>query len=533
MIKAIFCALFGLFMFGLVSGCSREESPATGPGETYSLHGYVRHSVTNDKVPDIIVEVAGQVCTTNSAGYYYFNDISSGSYHLTARKGGDELYEADIQVAGLIQHDFEVYYVISLYGWVRHTIDGAIAGAIIQVGDQFDTTSVTGYYEFVLFIPGELSLTCSKDGYKPFVMDISVTGDFTRADVELTRSHARVYGTVSHSVDGPMGNILVNLGAMVDTTSIAGYFEFGAVPKGAYQLDCEVPGYDPIHWDVNVVNDVYEINITLDKLYTLSGQVYHIEDGPIEGAMVTVGAYSGLTDENGNYDINNIPEGQYEITCNHEDYNEFVGTIAMSENEQTLDIRLLKTMTTPYLILEDSYIRYCGWFPGGYTADENYGQMNLLWIGYRLEYISSWLDSLDLYVTFMKLPELNIPQSGEDDSLYLVIRGDMSFTQIQKTVQINIVTENWSEDEITWANQPGVTNLSIGDNFPYRINADSIIINIREYYEYDSNSRFGLRLFIGGIVKPRDYGAFNDFAWYSSEHSVDSLRPRIIGTYAY
>lgn len=533
--KAIFFGLFGLLWFCLVSGCSREESPTTGPGETYSLYGYVRHSVTNDKVPGVIVEVAGQVCTTNSAGYYYFNDILSGNHHLTARRDGDVLYEADVQVAGLVQYDFKVDYVVSLYGWVRHSVDGAIAGAIIQVGDQLDTTSVTGYYEFVLFVPGELSLTCSKDGYKPFVMDISITGDFTRADVELTRSHALVYGTVSHSVDGPVDNVIVNLGTMVDTTSIAGYFQFEAVPKGSYQLDCEVPGYDPIHWDINVVNDVYEINITLDKLFTLSGQVYHIEDGPIEGAIVTVGAYSDVTDENGNYDIDNIPEGKYEITCDHEEYNEFVDIITISENGQTLDIRLLKTLTAiPYFITEDAYVQYSGTNYNNTTPNSNYGQSGLLWLGYAVSYIDCTTYDLRLYEIYLKLPD--IINRHEDDTIFLILRGSMWFAQqpdLADRLRINVVTGNWEEDIITWANKPNVTSPSIGDNFPYRVNGDSIIVDLREYYEFESDSRFGVRFRIEGWGIPYDYGSYNCFSWYSSECSVDSLRPKVIGTFTY
>jgi hypothetical protein len=196
--RSVFAAVFGLVWFCLVSGCSQEKTSTTGPEQTYSLHGYVRHSITNDKVPDVIVEAAGLVCTTNSVGYYYFNDISSGNCHLTARKGGDILYEANVPVDGPVQHDFQVYYVISLYGWVRHPVDGPVAGAEIRAGNLLDTTSVTGYYEFILFVPGQITLTCSKDGFQSFASDISMTEEFTRTDIEFTRLHYRVHGLVSH-----------------------------------------------------------------------------------------------------------------------------------------------------------------------------------------------------------------------------------------------------------------------------------------------------------------------------------------------
>jgi len=67
-----------------------------------------------------------------------------------------------------------------------------------------------------------------------------------------------------------------------------------------------------------------DVDYTADG--TICGTVFDSNSlEPIEDAVVTVGEFTGVTNENGHY-LFSLPEGIYQLTCQHDDYNNFTYT---------------------------------------------------------------------------------------------------------------------------------------------------------------------------------------------------------------
>ena len=521
---------FVVFLAWISLGCSQKEKTVNAPEVNFALHGYVRHSVTGEKVPDVIVSVAGQVCTTNTAGYYYFIDVPAGSYHLTAEKYGDILFETDISIDRTQQYDFKVNYDISLYGWVTHPVDGPIAGASIQAGDSTAISTISGYYEFVGLSTGTYAINCEKEGYLQLDTNVTIDADFTIARIKMTRSFAQVHGIVSHPEDGPIGGAIVQLDTLFDTTTANGAYQFDSVAIGVHHIDCEITGYSPIDTDFNVDKDNFELNLTPNRIYSFSGDIYHIEDGALKDATVTLGSYSAVTDDQGHFDIEGILRGSYDLTVEKAGYEAYSASGVSVDSDIQVDIRLYKYVTQEWLIEEDTYVGITqfewNYEPTYYLPAEGQAESLLLDCGI----ISVAPHTAEMWQTrmFLNIPSINCMGWDETYSFKLLLfsASDWDINNYNNCIILHSISEPWNEDEITWENQPAVNEPELGCvELPQADINDSVLIDLTDYVCGNFVDAFGLRLSYGWDQN------YNEF--YSSEAADASKRPRLIGTYRY
>lgn len=131
-----------------------------------------------------------------------------------------------------------------------------------------------------------------------------------------------VYGKVYFAgTTVPVINMAVAVDDFSDTTNERGYFRIDNIPIGSYNLVTHKKDFTPFQSDISISTVATELNIeTSSELFTsaISGQI--IGDKTLEPkAEVRIiilnpnGTESKLqttSDENGKYEINNIPQGE-------------------------------------------------------------------------------------------------------------------------------------------------------------------------------------------------------------------------------
>ena len=205
---------------------------------------------------------------------------------------------------------------------------------------------------------------------------ISVTSE-TYSEEEFPEGLGSISGTVSYYYSQDLeltgiggANIELIGGAYIFTNTtttseepgLEGTFILENVPEGSYTLNVDAEGYDDYSESVVVANGentVVNIVFLLEEPGAISGKVVDSADSvsPIIGATVTVtlsgGVYafnsSALTDVNGEFTIEQLPVGTYDLTVSAEGYDEStLGGIAVTEGAiNNIEDEIELTLFTP------------------------------------------------------------------------------------------------------------------------------------------------------------------------------------------
>ena len=166
---------------------------------------------------------------------------------------------------------------------------------------------------------------------------------------------------------------LTGNGTTIETmTDEAGKYVFSSIAPGTYTISASAEGHESAI-DVETIKvepglkieqlDIHLVPLDPVDFYKLSGKVTDLETGePIYPAYITVVLYppmifegplppedigiSAKTNEDGTYEIMDIPEGKYNVVCTARGYERQVAEqVDFTENDQVLDFQL--TAVTP------------------------------------------------------------------------------------------------------------------------------------------------------------------------------------------
>lgn len=131
-------------------------------------------------------------------------------------------------------------------------------------------------------------------------------------------------GTVTDAASGDpirYANVTANPGNHTAATAIDGTYTLRDLPPDTYDVTAEATGYFAMTVTDRVVElgqtTTVDFNLTASR-GTVSGAVTAVESGdPIAGAFLTVEGtnHTAVSDENGDYEITNIPAGNHLVTC--------------------------------------------------------------------------------------------------------------------------------------------------------------------------------------------------------------------------
>ncbi len=245
-------------------------------GPTYSVSGVVTDTIGN-VVEGAIVELEHLRDTTDIDGRYEFNDILSGRRILSCDYSDYYIFTDTFEIRNSdITRDINLIrqgYKVS--GTVLHPVDGLLNGIEVILDDSlYDTTDANGEYLFENIYIGEYQLQIKSEIYDNQVIDFSLGKADLIQTILLTKPLLlKVFGTVSHSVDGLLSGIEVILDdSLYDTTDINGEYQFDDVYAGEHSLQIQPSVYNYEIFIFNLIDsDLYKDLIvsksTIQKLF--------------------------------------------------------------------------------------------------------------------------------------------------------------------------------------------------------------------------------------------------------------------------
>ncbi len=260
-----------------------------------------------------------------SNGYYEIFNLPEGEYILKLDKS--EFLKKSIKV--FVKNDTITTQNIYLteYGGIKGIVSGLNPVYNVKVtlnpsGDIAYTNS-NGFYKFFPLVAGEYKLSFEKTNFIPETTMVTVTNDnITEKNVTLDQ-FGYLGGSVRKSNGEGLGNVRITLlPNNVETyTSEGGYYSFGYLDKGSYELIFEKEFYITQTAEVNVQYNVYHyIDIKLKKRGTIMGIVKMENGEPVEGVKVTTtpNTIETYTDNSGYYEIPNLEQRAYLVKIEKE-----------------------------------------------------------------------------------------------------------------------------------------------------------------------------------------------------------------------
>ncbi|MBN2591301.1 MAG: carboxypeptidase regulatory-like domain-containing protein [Sedimentisphaerales bacterium] len=156
------------------------------------------------------------------------------------------------------------------------------------------------------------------------------------------------------------GSIQWNEYKQVSTDS-KGLCRIAQIPLGYYQITAAADGYVELDLDVfnNTIAECYDFEIALAKPYTISGIVVDETGKPVKGIGIIADDFLGpdgneynlkadnpvLTDENGKFEIPDLPQGFASLRCRTEDLHQADSIFLRHQIPSTKEIKLTVTGT--------------------------------------------------------------------------------------------------------------------------------------------------------------------------------------------
>jgi len=320
----------------------------------------------------VTVDETGDSATTDSSGFYEITSVESGEKTVTASASGYSTVSKSVDVppqGDVVTVDYQLSSDTgTIEGTVTDTNGDAVGGATVTVEStgQSATTASDGSYSIADVPEGDQNVTANADGFKPRIESVTVQADNTVTQ-DYTLEQRTVSGTVTDAdtgdaIDGATVTLEDSDGNVESTTTGSdGGYAFTGVAADEYTVTADADGYGADSATVSIASgdgDVVQ-DFQLDpEPGTLSGQVTDSETGdPIESATVTIEetGQEATTDSNGEYTIDPVDQGTYNVTVRHPDYvNETVEVTVSPGEDVTQNYALADTDGTIFGVVRDS-----------------------------------------------------------------------------------------------------------------------------------------------------------------------------------
>ena len=302
-----------------------------GPG---SIRGTVKDYVTEKPLKNVSIStnpLTDQVFS-DSSGSFIINNVTPGNYEIftiyqapylndttnCSVVSGEEL-SIDINLKGLSK----------LYGSIKDTLTNiGISGVCIELNETMTFWSdTTGNYSIGELPPDQYNLKVIKSDYLIYEFDFYMRhGENVEKNI-LLKGYGIFEGIVRDDLTDellPGANVTISPNDYSMETDGAGRFSILKMKPGSYEVLVEKEGYYS-HSQIILINygELYNLEVRLQQPGTINGKVTSETDGSeISGVFVTTtpATQSAVTDANGNYLINDVIPGTYQINFTHNNF---------------------------------------------------------------------------------------------------------------------------------------------------------------------------------------------------------------------
>ena len=308
--------------------------------------------------------------TTDGNGDYTIPNVPDGTHDVTIEKDG-KTETGKVEITGNGQNvsgtdDVQLPVGGADVGGNVTDVNGKpVVGAEVVIKDQDgkelgkDTTDANGDYQIPNVPDGSHTITVEKDG-KTETGSVDIAGGGQNVDgdknAQIQVGGASVEGTITDKDGNPISDAEVTvkdengkeLGK--DKTDQNGHYEITNIPDGEHSLTVDKDGKANTS-DLKVEGEkVTEVNgqkgekpdISTNLGAEISGTLTNDQNDPVSGAQITAKDDKGttldtdVTDENGRYHIENLPDGTITVTITHPKYPEHSIQVAVNGGKTDL-----------------------------------------------------------------------------------------------------------------------------------------------------------------------------------------------------
>ena len=143
------------------------------------------------------------------------------------------------------------------------------------------------------------------------------------------------------------------------TTDKNGQCTFKNLLYGTYTITTDCLGYqkDSFEFVVNEHTETYKAYLEAKNLCDYVVYVRGANLMPVEGAVLTIGEWRGISDANGKYTFGNLSFGTHELKITHSDYDTYTETVDLNNTAlvDTIQLKQTSKKTNIYFTVEDSF----------------------------------------------------------------------------------------------------------------------------------------------------------------------------------
>ncbi len=307
---------------------SAEAQLVLEPITQGSVAGIVVNVTTSAPLAGVRISVAGQSTQTDTDGQFIVENIEKGDVEVAATKAVYERAVISTEVVAQEMSTLRIPLTPITYGTLSGTVTDVntqqpMANVEISIsahGAQDIQTDAAGRFSVERVTAGDVSLTATIARYHD-AQHATVLPPAKEVDVRIVMqpiTTGTVRGFAKNAANGePIANAAISIGKMRASTDIGGSFVIEQVPAGDIEVAATAKLFEADTEAVTLLA-ASEIRVELKLIPITYGAIAGIvtdsvTNQPLDGARVSVGDKTAITDTAGAYRFERVPAGTLQI----------------------------------------------------------------------------------------------------------------------------------------------------------------------------------------------------------------------------
>lgn len=353
----------------ITPGASTDADFVLSPLAT--IEGVVTNSVTSLPLPGVTVFAMNDdgliaVDVTDVAGHYEFTGLDEDTYAIYLGDFGTPGAQRTTVIASPSNTDIDHDFSVAVAGLITGTIfeaDGVTPAedSIIRLKQGNDSIlsvmTEGGNYSLVVLTAGTYEVLASVDGLT-YSEQSTVVGGGSTVDIDFTPGVRTISGVVEDNGALPIegATVLIYLVGPDSSLSLVkviqtgsdGAFSVTGLADGSYRVTALADGLAEERTDAVVAgSDPVPLTFSLDPEGRLEGVISDlISSAPLAGAELRLInqangiAVALLADADGNYIVENLLPGTYDVIAFASDHQALIGSTTIAAGDNTLNLEL-------------------------------------------------------------------------------------------------------------------------------------------------------------------------------------------------
>jgi len=143
-------------------------------------------------------------------------------------------------------------------------------------------------------------------------------GNIINVQLDISAIEYKITGKIQDSNGNPLSGVLIKLDNIQATTDDTGYFQLNDLNFGDFTLSATLSGYTEISVPITISKEqpIQNLNLSLEiNPFRITGHIQDANGNPVAYVLIKIGNQSVYTDYDGNYEIENLSVGDFNLNA--------------------------------------------------------------------------------------------------------------------------------------------------------------------------------------------------------------------------